>query len=365
MLVLIAMLSVVLVATVAFSVDVAYMQLTKTQMRAATDAASRAGSGAILRGMTQVQARDLAKQVAQQNLVAGQPLMLSDGDIVFGKATPQNDGTYAFLSGGNPTDSVRINSRRTSDSLSGTVPLLFGRALGVDSFAPTDTATSTLSALDIVLVLDRSSSMKLDLSTTAEMMSTGDARFLLPPDSVNSRWAALQTAVSAFITAMQSTRPNDKLALVTFGSNYTAGGVTNLESSLDVQLSTTYATTLTATQAYGTRVFNGATYTASGMDAARTELTSSGRTRSFAKKVIIFLTDGATTGGRSVTSAATDAKNAGITIHTITFGAVFNQTDMINTASITGGKYYQAPTPADLPNIFRTIVSSFPVFMTE
>ena len=49
MVVLIAMMLVILLMTVTFSVDVAYMQLSRTELRVATDAAARAAAEAFSR----------------------------------------------------------------------------------------------------------------------------------------------------------------------------------------------------------------------------------------------------------------------------------------------------------------------------
>ena len=117
MIVLIAVLMVVMIATVALSVDVAYMQLVRTQLRGSTDAASRASCEAFSRTRNPDDARLAARTAAGANFVAGRPLLLDDSDIVFGKAVMQPTGVWQFSAGATPTNSVRIIGRRTSDSL--------------------------------------------------------------------------------------------------------------------------------------------------------------------------------------------------------------------------------------------------------
>ena len=70
MLILVAVLLIVLIVTVVFSVDVAYMQLTRTQLRSATDAAARAAAESLSRTQDTAQARAAAKAIATKNLVA-------------------------------------------------------------------------------------------------------------------------------------------------------------------------------------------------------------------------------------------------------------------------------------------------------
>ena len=82
------MMIIVLVMSV-FSTDVAYMQLTRTELRTATDAAARAGAEALSRTQSEPQARVAAKNAAGRNAVAGAPLLLDDSDMIFGTVGPQ------------------------------------------------------------------------------------------------------------------------------------------------------------------------------------------------------------------------------------------------------------------------------------
>ena len=156
MAVMIAVLLLVFLAAVAFSVDVAYMQLTQTRLRTATDAAARAGGEALARLQDVPSARQAAKDLAAANLVAGEPLILDDGDIVFGSSDRDADGAWTFTPGGEPVNALRVYGRRTADSASGAVGLFFGRIFGVSTFEPTQTASVVRFDRDICLVVDRS-----------------------------------------------------------------------------------------------------------------------------------------------------------------------------------------------------------------
>ena len=92
------MLVILLVMTV-FAVDIAYMQLVRTELRTSTDAAARAASETLSRTQSTSAARAAAKQIATQNQVAGEPLVLDDSDIVFGSATPDSNGLFTFNAG--------------------------------------------------------------------------------------------------------------------------------------------------------------------------------------------------------------------------------------------------------------------------
>jgi Ca-activated chloride channel homolog len=172
-----ALMMIVFLATVAFSVDVAYMQLSKVQLRTATDAAARAAGESLSRQQNIDISRQAAKDIAEANLVAGDPLLLDDSDIVFGNSAEQASGAWAFTPGGTPINAVRVFGRRTREAPSGSVATFFGRVFDVFDFEPTQAATVVRLDRDICLVVDRSSSMKLYLTDTSPTMSTSDARF--------------------------------------------------------------------------------------------------------------------------------------------------------------------------------------------
>src|SRR5262245_45939723 len=87
MLVLIAVILPILLFLVAMCVDIGYIQLVRTEMRASTDAAARAASEALSRTQDLNMARQAAKDLASANKVAASPLLLDDSDIAFGLST--------------------------------------------------------------------------------------------------------------------------------------------------------------------------------------------------------------------------------------------------------------------------------------
>jgi Ca-activated chloride channel family protein len=365
MLYLILLFIVIFLGLAALSVDVAYMHLTRTQLRAATDAAARAGGEALSRLQNTNAARAAAKQLAAANFVAGEPLQLADSDIVFGFSDKLEDGSWEFTAGATPTNSLQVLGRRTDDSLSGPVGLFFGRVFGVNTFQPVQSATAVKLDRDICLVLDRSSSMKLSLSSSAETMSTSDPRFSQPPQYPDSRWAAATAAVDVFVDTLATTPPNEQCALVTFSSNGTWVNVSNTASSLDQQLTSTASAVKAAGHSFDTKIFNGMTTTSAGLNSAVEELTHPTRARPYARKTIVFLTDGFRTAGADPVPIANAAAAQDIVIHTITFGATFDQSEMIAVANATKGKHYHAPNAQTLSDVFREIASSSDVILTQ
>src|SRR3954464_6417843 len=87
MMVLIAVCLPLCLIMAAFAVDVAWMQLVRTELRTSTDAAARAAAKQLSLSQSTDVARAQAKDIAKRNPVAGDPLLLSDADIEFGNSS--------------------------------------------------------------------------------------------------------------------------------------------------------------------------------------------------------------------------------------------------------------------------------------
>jgi Mg-chelatase subunit ChlD len=361
--VLAAFMIIAFLVSVAFSVDVSYMQLTRTKLRSATDAAARAAGEGLSRAQDMDYARQQAKDIAAANKVAGKPLLLADEDIVFGHSDQQANGAWAFTAGGEPINAVRVFGRRTEDSPAGSVPLFFGRVLGVQDFEPTQAATVTRLDRDICLVVDRSSSMKLHLTDTSPTMSTSDSRFCKPPNMSLSRWGALSVGVQRFINALAETPQTEFVALVSYGSNYSACGVSNTSAEINCQLSENHAVVTSAMATLSAKKFNGMTNIGAGITKGIQALTSASA-RPYAAKTMVLMSDGAYTEGTQPSLIAPQAAAQDIIIHTITFGEA-NPAEMQAIADATGGNHYIAPDAATLQEIFEEIALTLPVVFTD
>jgi len=360
MLILVALLMVVLIVTVVFSVDVAYMQLTRTQLRTATDAASRAGAEALSRTQNTDAARAAAKLIASKNLVANAPLLLADEDIQFGRAIQGTNGQIGFSAGGQPMNAVNVMGRRTRDSASGAVSLFFGRLLGVAEFEPSYDATSMNLDRDICLVVDRSGSMKTGLTTDSIPGGLGSCD---PPHSTLSRWSALRTAVGSFIGGVQETNQTETLGLVSYASAGTYCELSFTDADIEAQLSEDYQPVIAAIDRLSNIPINGFTNIAAGIDQGVAVLTNPSRARPLDEKTMVLLTDGIYNRGRDPRLAAQDAAQQGITIHTVTFSDAAEQGVMQDVAAATGGNHYHAPDAATLDAIFREIALTLPVVL--
>lgn len=357
---LVAITMPVMLILLGFSVDLAFMQNTRMELRAATDAAARAAATKLSQTDDVAQARSHAKFTAQSNFVAGKPLELSDADIQIGRSEPNGSGRWMFNVAGTPPNSVRVLGNRASGSSGGAVQLFFGGFVGQSEFEPVQTATASFLNVDICLVLDRSTSMKLNADSSESGMYISDSRFCDAPNAT-SRWMALDGAVRLFIDTLRSSNADEQVALVTYSSDLSGYspalcGASNSPSSLDSQLSTDLSLVESELNRLSSSTWNGNTYIESGMRKGIAALTAPGKSRKFANKVMIVLTDGHENEGSAV-AATSDARNDEIVVNSITFGDFADQATMAEVAAFGGGRHYHASDAAALERVFRELAA--------
>ena len=354
----------------AASINVAYMQLTRSELRAATDAAARAGAEALARTDSPSQAIQRAIDIAATNKVAGQSLVLDASDISIGHATQKgNSGKWTFHENQTPYSSIRVSSDISS-------PLLMSGVTGRSTFQPDVVSTAAFSVNEICLVIDRSHSMCFDLSGTDFSYPTGTPiappdPVIYPPNATGSRWASLEAAVNVFLASITSANATQRLALVTWGSEITLasyeGGLTGREfpaSVVDSPLTTDHSVIQGKILARGDDVMLGGTHMSAGIDMA-VEVLTGPDSHNYATKIMVLMTDGKWNMGTNPKQSALDAKKANITIYTVTFLDTADQTDMQQVAKTTGGQHYHASNQAELEDAFRDIARHLPVVLID
>ena len=192
-----------IVLLASFAINVAYMQLVRQQLRVTSDSAAKAAL--VNYGATQStsSACSFGQTVASNNLVAGRTVNIPSSNFVFGNATTNGSGTYAFSAGATPINSVQVTATAQAN-------YFLGMFLPSSSFSNTQTSLTTRISHDIILVLDRSASMAFDLSNSEFSyppdVSAGKNAlqiYFTPPSATLSRWAALTTAVNSFVSTLQ------------------------------------------------------------------------------------------------------------------------------------------------------------------
>jgi Ca-activated chloride channel family protein len=363
--VLVSVLIVVLIAMAAFTVDVAYMQMVRTELRASTDAAARAGAEALARTQNKNAAIQAAIDTASRNRVGGRSHRLAASDVVIGSVAPSVTGAWTFSEGGTKLNAVRVNSELSRGSAHGPVGLFFGGAIGTKNFSPSFTATAAQSQNDICLVIDRSHSMCFDMTgvdfSYPDKTKTRSELYRSPPHPALSRWAALRDAMASFFTALESLNPQPRVGLVTWASDLgTASPVVSIDSGLTADKYPIKS----FIQNRGTMEMLGATNCAAGIDAGASMLLNDTQ-RPYANKIMILMTDGMWNQGRNPVDAARDAAAHGVVIHVVTLLPAADQPDMDEVAAVTGGLRFHANDRAALIAAFEQLARSLPSVLTE
>jgi Ca-activated chloride channel homolog len=363
MLVLIAVCLPLCIIMAAFAVNVAWMQLVRTELRTSTDAAARAGAKELSLSQTTTDSRTAAKDAAKRNSVAGAPLLLADSDIEFGNSSqPTDTSRFVFTPGGKLPNAVRVHGTRVKGSLSGPVDMMLANVFSVRQFEPEESATSTQLDRDICLVVDRSGSMMWTLDAGAKLPP--GAPDCGPPDPTRSRWGALNIALEGFLQELDKTAQDERVGMASYSSDITQCGFTYKISQIDSDLVSNYDVIRNVMKDLSSRPVKGRTAISAGIDEGIKVLTGK-KTRPFAVKTMVLMTDGIHNLGPEPVLSAQNAAKKDIVIHTITFSSDADIKRMEDVAAATGGRHFHAPTAADLARIFKEIASTLPVMLTN
>ena len=195
-------------------------------------------------------------------------------------------------------------------------------------------------------------------------MSTSDPRFCQKPNMLLSRWGALKVAVDRFVAALATTPQLEHVALVSYGSAYTACSFTNAASSINCPLSQNHATVTSAMATISNTKFNGATNIEAGILKGIEVLTSAG-------PALCGQNHGPHERRRttpSVSSPAWSPRRPPPTTSSSTRSPSAKRTRMKwqAIADATGGNHYYRPRcRAALQEIFEEIALTLPVIFTD
>ena len=147
-----AIMMVMMLAFIAFAVDLGYLALVRTQLQSAADAAALAGTVDLLENrlkttpLTTAEIEGIATSSAEycvaNNVIAGSTAnRLGEGDVTLGRMSlGGSSGTMTF---GDPSrfNAVQVTVKRSA-AQNGEVPMFFARVLGIDSRGSQATATA-------------------------------------------------------------------------------------------------------------------------------------------------------------------------------------------------------------------------------
>ncbi|MFO1019693.1 MAG: VWA domain-containing protein [Planctomycetales bacterium] len=151
-LVLAAFVVVILLAMVAFSLDVGYMSTIKSELQNTADAAALAASMELQNG-TSATILKAATDVGSSNFVARKKCTISESDVQTGTFDLVS---HTFTPGNANPNAVKVTARIDHN------PLFFSPVIGQKSFNASATAIAMCNPRDIVFVVDLSGSMNDD-----------------------------------------------------------------------------------------------------------------------------------------------------------------------------------------------------------
>ncbi len=187
---LFAILLPVVIAMLAFAIEIGRMYVVRSQLQTAVDAGALAASLKLRDNRTDVPAAIAAAQQFVQLNRAGAFLTVS-ADAINIEPGSWNATTRAFVSGAQPTDAIRVSGILDKE------PFFFGRFLGLSKFAVPRSAIagSGGSPLDIMMTLDLTGSM-----------------------SAEGRIQALQNAAPIFVNVLETVGDNDRVGVMGYGA---------------------------------------------------------------------------------------------------------------------------------------------------
>lgn len=344
----------------AFVINLAYIELTTTQLHVASDAVARAAGRTFIVTGSRQQAIEAAKNIGQLNLVAKEPLHISETDIVFGKSVRESFSSRYSFNQSSDANAVQVTARRGVGSNSTPLKLLLPGILSVNEVSVERSSISTQVDVDIALVVDRSGSMAYAANERAVFPPFPKAAppgwnfgHAIPP---NSRWGDLEAAVRTFAKELHGSPIDTRLAIVSYSDSAT------LERSLTDKILDTPAS-LTR---YSTRFSSGATNIGAGLQAGGNAIKKGATgSRNGAIKVIVLMTDGIRTAGSNPVPIAEKLAKDGALIFTITFSNEADRKTMQSVADKGNGKSFHASNAASLEDAFVDIVKQLPTLITH
>ncbi|MEM9645963.1 MAG: vWA domain-containing protein [Planctomycetota bacterium] len=348
-----------LLAIAALAINLAYIESLNTDIQIAADAAVRAASREYVLTGDKNRALAAAQQAASRNQVGGQTLPLTMNDLEFGTSNRTSlDQPYNFQSTGTG-NAVRLTTRTLASGAGVNIKPLFPMFGASFSIRSNRSAVSTQGTIDIGLVVDRSGSMAYAANEKAVYPPLPDAAPAgwdfgapVPPQS---RWLDLIAAVRTFEQSLNNSTQDELLAL----------SVYNHAPATHVRLTNDYQQTIDALNAISVKFEKGGTNIGEGMMAGGAAVNDSARSRPFASKVLIVMSDGIHNVGHDPKHAAKILADQGITVFTVTFSQEADQTRMKEIADMCGGQHFHAVSASQLSDAFQAIARSLPTLLTR
>lgn len=328
MLVLLSIAMIIFMVFAAMAIEVSRIQLARTELRTSTDAAAKAAAEALARTQDLDSAIRRGQEIAAVNRVNGQPVLLRADDFQFGRSIedPQT-GKFTFNDQTRPINSIRVRGARDQQSASGAIPLLFAKTLGREAFEIRQQATATYLERDIVLIIDRSGSMR------------------------GEPFRGLREAIDLFAQILRHSPVKQRVGLASYST----------DATVDLLLTEDTSELIAAMEPLQAA---GWTSISAGMSAGQRILAQS-RNRDFVERTMIVMTDGHHNRGREPREVAQPLATEGVTIHTITFTPAADVRRMREVATLGRGRHYHADDTEQLREVYHEIALTLSTILTQ
>ena len=327
------MLPVLLILS-SFVVNQSYQQLTRTELQIVADAASRAAGQTLIRTRDQARALDAAQQGGWRNRVGGEPAHIDESDVQFGVATRKSlDSRYAFQADAANPNAVRVEARpaEAQPGALRSVLSMYGDPGGSDSV---QTSVSAQSELDIALVVDRCGQ-----------------------DGSVDRQREVAAAVDVLLELLSMSPQREQVALVLHKDEPIQSVPLTEDYSQIVQALAEFAKSAEPTSKRGP--------SCAGIEAGVEALGDAERSRPWAAKIVIVLSDKTTAAEIAPANAAQYAFDRSAAIYAVTYN---DQTPSTPSAEVVGcdfGLHVRAGCATALKDAFARIGHQLPTLLTE
>lgn len=366
MIVLMVFCFTVTIAFAAVAVNTAFLRMARVELKNVTDLAAKSGATYLGNFQNTTSPTSRIENVLNWNRPQfdsslGRPDYINTS-VIYGHADIDEDGSITFTANGEPENAVQVTATYPAMFNGSNVPVPFFFTAN-----PSITATSIAMRTDndVCFVLDRSGSMAWDMSNEEFSYPAGGSElqnYYTPPDPVDSRWAALRTAVEDFVVTCEEDVPGEvRIGLVSFSSDFTFGVFESERGTMHERVTRDRrATILPAVDAIGAEPLIGDTDIGYGLSLVPDAYTG-GQVRSkTGVKTVVLFSDGVNNEGNDPVSEAAVLGALGYTVHTVSFSDQADQAMMLSIANAGGGTHYHASSADELREAFKEIARSLP-----
>ncbi len=352
-LIVVAVTLMVALAIASYSINVVYMEFTRTELQISTDLATRAACRALVDTGSQPEAYRSAQRLAYANPVAGQVLTIGYEDLAFSVATrTQESQGYRFTAGSDP-NSVHFRSGFFERAKQG-LPMLFP-TLGVPiAFRPIKEASATQAELDIAIVLDCSSSMLASLYENSPPEGLLELP-LLTPVPLNARWRLARSGINEVLNEFSESPQHELVSITAF----------NTTVLFNLALSDFYLPIREFLSFQEFVYLGGLSDLSGGLNKALDHHSDKLHARPWASRVILLISDGKGNLGTNPLNVAKAAAASNVMLYTISIAEEANQTSLEQLAASANGKHFHAKTADDFRTIAKSITRRLPILITK